>query len=159
MGWALERWWPVCRTTVLLCDVCRYRCCCCCCCCGCFVVCLCLLERVGVLCHPRDLVLGHAGGMPPTGANIAVLVLKTELTAGSSCTLQLAVVGLGVGMLVVWVPYYCSAAVCCLSLPSLLLLLFCFPLCVIYACLRVLCYGYIVYGYKELHPLGLALFP
>ena len=21
------------------------------------------------------------------------------------------------------------------------------------------CYGYIVYGYKELHPLGLALFP
>ena len=22
-----------------------------------------------------------------------------------------------------------------------------------------LCYGYIVYGYKELHPLGLALFP
>ena len=45
---------------------------------------VCLLERVGVLCHPRDLVLGHAGGMPPTGANIAVLVLKIELTAGSS---------------------------------------------------------------------------
>ena len=22
-----------------------------------------------------------------------------------------------------------------------------------------ICYGYIVYGYKELHPLGLALFP
>ena len=47
---------------------------------------VCLLERVGVLCHPRDLVLGHAGGMPPTGANIAVLVLKTELTSWSSYT-------------------------------------------------------------------------
>ena len=45
---------------------------------------VCLLARVGLLCHPRGLVLGHAGGMPPTGANIAVLVLKTELTAGSS---------------------------------------------------------------------------
>ena len=43
--------------------------------------CLCLLARVGVLCHPRGMVLGHVGGMPPTGANIAVPVLKTELTA------------------------------------------------------------------------------
>ena len=82
-------------------------------------------------------MLGHAGGMPPTGAgaNIAVLVLKTELTAGSSYTKQLAVVGLGVGMMVAWVPYYCSAAVCCLSLPLLLLLLFCFCLCLsMFAC-------------------------
>ena len=71
---------------------------------------MCLLERVGVLCHPRGVVLGHAGGMPPTGANIAVLVLKTERTAGSSYTQQLAVVGLGVGMMV-WAAYYCSAAV------------------------------------------------
>ena len=63
--------------------------------------CLCLLAHVGVLCHPRGVVLGHAGGMPPTGANIAVLVLKTELAAGSSYTLQLAVVGLGVGRMVV----------------------------------------------------------
>ena len=79
----------------------------------------------------------HVGGMPPTGAgaNIAVLVLKTELTAGSSYTKQLAVVGLGVGMMVAWVPYYCSAAVCCLSLPLLLLLLFCFCLCLsMFAC-------------------------
>ena len=45
---------------------------------------LCLLARVGVLCHPTGIVLGHACGMPPTGANIAVLVLKTEPTAGSS---------------------------------------------------------------------------
>ena len=67
--------------------------------------------------------------MPPTDANIAVLILKAELTAGSSYTTQLAVIGLGVGMMVVWVPYYCSAAVCCLSLPLLLLLLFCFCLC------------------------------
>ena len=33
--------------------------------------------------------------MPPTGANIAVLVLKTELAAGSSYTYQLAVVWVG----------------------------------------------------------------
>ena len=41
----------------------------------------------------------HVGGMPPTGAgaNIAVLVLKTELTAGSSYTWQLAVPGSWVG--------------------------------------------------------------
>ena len=86
-------------------------------------------------------MLGHACGMPPTGGNIAVLVLKTELTAGSSYTWQLAVVGLGVGMIVVWVPYYCSAVVCCLSL-SLLLLLFVFS-CV-YVCLRVLVCSVIV---------------
>ena len=30
-------------------------------------------------CHPGDMVLGHACGMPPTGANIAVLLLKTWL--------------------------------------------------------------------------------
>ena len=74
------------------------------------------------------MVLGHVCRIPPTGANIAVLVSKTELTVGSSYNQQLAVVGLGVGMMVVWVPYYCSAAVSCLSLP-LLLLLFCFCLC------------------------------
>ena len=50
------------------------------------VVLLFVYERVGVLCHPRGLVLGHAGGMPPTGANIAMLVMKTELTAGSRYT-------------------------------------------------------------------------
>ena len=32
-------------------------------------------------------------------------------------------------MMVVWAPYYCPAAMCCLSLPLLLLLLFCFCLC------------------------------
>ena len=82
-------------TTALLCAVCRCRCCC-------FVfACLCLLARVGVLGHRRGIALGHACGLPPTGANIAVLVLKTELAAGSSYTLQLAVVGLGVGRMVV----------------------------------------------------------
>ena len=50
------------------------------------VVLLFVYERVGVLCHPRGLVLGHAGGMPPTGANTAVLALKTELATGSSYT-------------------------------------------------------------------------
>ena len=61
------------------------------------------------------MTLGHACGMPPTGANIAVLVLKTELDAGSSYTKQLAVVGLGIGMMVVWVPRTTAAllgAVC-----------------------------------------------
>ena len=56
-----------------------------------------MLARVGVLCHLRGMVLGHTCGMPPTGANIAVLVLKTELTAGSSYTWQLAVPGSWVG--------------------------------------------------------------
>ena len=67
------------------------------------------------------MVLGRACGMPPTGTNIVVLALKTELTAESSYTEQLDVVRLGVGMMV-WVPYYCFAAVYCLSLPLLLLL-------------------------------------
>ena len=80
-------------------------------------------------------MLGHACAIPPTGANIAVLVVKTDLTAESSYTKQLAVVGLGVGMMVVWVPYYSFAAVCCLSLPLLMLLLFCFWLCLsMFAC-------------------------
>ena len=42
------------------------------------------MRVMGCSCHPRGLVLGRAGGMPPTGANIAVLVLKTDLTPGSS---------------------------------------------------------------------------
>ena len=70
------------RTAVLLCDVCCCRCCCCC----CFVDGQCLLSSVGMRCHPRYMVLGRACGVPPTGANIAVLVLKTELTVGSSYT-------------------------------------------------------------------------
>ena len=58
-----------------------------------------------------------------------MLVLKTELTAGLSYTNHLAAVGLGVGMMVICVsyyfsaavPYYGPAAVCCVSLPLLLL--------------------------------------
>ena len=119
LGGAWKRWWPVCRIAVLLSDGCGCRCCYCCRCC--FVVCLCLLTRVDVLFHPRSMVLGRACGMPPTGTNIVVLALKTELTAESSYTEQLDVVRLGVGMMV-WVPYYCFAAVYCLSLPLLLLL-------------------------------------
>ena len=89
MGWALKRWWPVCRTALRLCDVCRCPCCCCWC---CFVVCPCLLVRVtAVLCHPRGVVLGHACGIPPTGANVTVIVLKTEITAGSSYTYETCV--------------------------------------------------------------------
>ena len=52
----------------------------------CFCLCPCLLARVGVLDHRRGTALGHMWGIPPTGANIAVLELKTELTAGSSYT-------------------------------------------------------------------------
>ena len=140
----------MCCTGVLLCDVCRF---CCYCCCGCcFFVCLCFLARVGVLCHRRGMALGHACGMPPTGANIAVLVLKTELAAASSYTSQLAVVGFGVGMMVVWVPYYCCAAVCCSSLPLLLLLLlFCFGMSV---CFRVLVCSVIVEARRSVTRVG-----
>ena len=46
------------------------------------------------------MALGHACGMPPTGANIAVLLFKTWLAAGSTYTLQPFVVGLGVGIMV-----------------------------------------------------------
>ena len=55
----------------------------------CFVfacVYLCLLARVGVLGHRGGTALGRPCGMPPTGANIAVLILKTEFTAESSYT-------------------------------------------------------------------------
>ena len=40
---------------------------------------LCLLARIGVLGHRRGTALGHPCGMPPTGANIVVLLLKTLL--------------------------------------------------------------------------------
>ena len=93
------------------------------CCCCCFVVGLCLLAGVGALGHRRGMALCYACGMPPTGANIAVLLLNTELAAGSSYTYHLPVVGLGVGMTVVGIPY-CCAAVCCLPSSLLLLLLF-----------------------------------
>ena len=92
-------------------------------------------------------MLGHVCRIPPTGANIAVLVSKTELTVGSSYNQQLAVVGLGVGMMLVWVPYYCSAAVSCLSLPLLLLLLFC-------VCLRALVCSVIVEARRSVTPAG-----
>ena len=47
---------------------------------------LCLLARVGVLGHRRGTALGHPCGMPPTGANIAVLFLKTWLAPDSTYT-------------------------------------------------------------------------
>ena len=74
-----------CRTTApMLCAVCRRRCCCCC--WFCFYLCLCLLARVGVLGNRRGPALGHPCGMPPTGANIAVLLLKTWLAPDSTYT-------------------------------------------------------------------------
>ena len=50
------------------------------------VVYLCLLARVGVLGHRRGAALGHPCRMPPTGANIAVLLLKTWLAPHSTYT-------------------------------------------------------------------------
>ena len=47
---------------------------------------LCLPARVGVLGHRRGTALGHPCGMPPTGANIAVLLLKTWLAPDSTYT-------------------------------------------------------------------------
>ena len=56
-------------------------------------------------------------------------------------------VELGIGVMVVWVHYYFSAAMCCLSLPWLLLLLFHSCVCLStlkYVCLRVLVCSVIV---------------
>ena len=93
------------------------------------------------------MTLGHACGMPPTGANIAVLVLKTELDAGSSYTKQLAVVGLGIGMMVVWVPRTTAAllgAVCRCR---------CCCCCFVFSCLCLLaCVG--VLGHRRGTALG-----
>ena len=50
------------------------------------VVYLCLLARVGVLGHRRGAALGHPCRMPPTGANIPVLLLKTWLAPHSTYT-------------------------------------------------------------------------
>ena len=47
---------------------------------------LCLLPRVGVLGHRRGTALGRPCGMPPTGANIALLLLKTWLAPDSTYT-------------------------------------------------------------------------
>ena len=43
-------------------------------------------ARIGVLGHRRGMALGHPCGMPPTGANIAVLLLKTWLAPDSTYT-------------------------------------------------------------------------
>ena len=55
--------------------------------------------------------------------------------------------------MVVWVAYYCSAALFCLSLPFLLLLLFFFCLS-IYACLRVLVSSVIVEARRSVTRAG-----
>ena len=52
----------------------------------CFCLCLCLLARVGVLGLCRGTALGHPCGTPSTGANNAVLLLKTWLAPDSTCT-------------------------------------------------------------------------
>ena len=85
LGWALG-WWSGCLTTApLLCAVCRCRCRCCC--CSVFArVYICLLARVGVLGHHIGAALGHLCRMPPTGANNAVLLLKTRLAPDSTYT-------------------------------------------------------------------------
>ena len=73
----------------------------------CFCLCLCLLARVGVLGHRRGTAPGHPCGMPPTGANIAVLLLKTWLAPDSTYTWQPSVVRLSVGMMAVRAVLYC----------------------------------------------------
>ena len=45
-----------------------------------------LLALVGVLGHRRGTVLGYPCGMPPTGVNIAVLILTTRLAPDSTYT-------------------------------------------------------------------------
>ena len=77
------------------------------------LVSLCLLARVGVLGHRRGTALGHPCGMPPTGADIAVLLLKTWLAPDSTYTYQPSAVGLSVGMLAVRAVLYCCAVLCC----------------------------------------------
>ena len=47
---------------------------------------LCLLARIGVLGHRKGTALGHPCGMPPTGTNIAVLLMKTWLAPDSTYT-------------------------------------------------------------------------
>ena len=47
---------------------------------------LCLLPRFGVFGHRRGTALGHPCEMPPTRANIAVLLLKTWLAPDSTYT-------------------------------------------------------------------------
>ena len=51
-----------------------------------FYLCLSMFARVGVLGHRRGTALGHPCGMPPTGANIAVLLLKTWIAPDSTYT-------------------------------------------------------------------------
>ena len=75
----------------------------------CFCLCLCLLARVGVLGLCRGTALGHPCRMPPTGANIAVLFLKTWLALDSTYTWQPSVVGLSVGMMAVRAVLYSCA--------------------------------------------------
>ena len=75
-----------------------------------FSFCSSMFARVGVLGHRRDMPLCHACGMPPTGANIAVLLLKTWRAAGSTYTWKPSVVGLRVGMMAVRAVLCCTAA-------------------------------------------------
>ena len=84
---------------------------------------VCLLARVGVLGHRRGTALGHLCGMTLTGANIAVLLLKTLLALDSTNTYQPTVVGLSVGMMAMRAVLYCGAVLCCavLLLPFVLL--------------------------------------
>ena len=79
----------------------------------CFCLCPCLLARVGVLDHRRGTALGHMWGIPPTGANIAVLLLNTWLAPDSTYTQQPTIVGLSVGMMMVRAVLYCCAVLCC----------------------------------------------
>ena len=53
-----------------------------------FYLCLSMFARVGVLGHRRGTALGHPCGMPPTGVNIAVLILTTWLAPDSTYTWQ-----------------------------------------------------------------------
>ena len=83
-----------------------------------------MLARVDALGHRRGTALGHQRGMPPTGANIAVLLLllKTWLVPDTTYTYQPTVVGLSVGMMARAV-LYCCAVLCraVLLLPFVLL--------------------------------------
>ena len=59
-------------------------------------------------------------------------------------------------MMVVWVPLYCSAAVCCLSLPLLFLLMFCFSCVYLFLFARVGVLGHRT-GTALGHPFGMSL--
>ena len=52
----------------------------------CFCLCPSMLARVGVLGHRGSTALGHPCEMPPTGADIAVLLMKTWLAPDSAYT-------------------------------------------------------------------------